>query len=75
MLLDKGINSSTQTGIIRDFDEQYGESSILAGLGSFSDLVLQINKHEPSADFAQQYVGTTVDFINRIKKVKEVNQS
>lgn len=75
MLLDKGINSSTQTGIIRDFDEQYGESSILAGLGSFSDLVLQINKHEPSADFAQHYVGTTVDFINRIKKVKEVNQS
>jgi sulfite reductase (ferredoxin) len=74
MLLDKGINSSTQTGIIRDFDEQYKESSILEGLGSFSDLVLQINKHEPSADFAKHYVGTTVDFINRIKKAKEVNQ-
>lgn len=74
MLLDKGINSSTQTGIIRDFDEQYKESSILAGLGSFNDLVLQINKNEPSADFAQHYVGTTVDFINRIKKEKEAIQ-
>jgi sulfite reductase (ferredoxin) len=74
-LLDKGINSSTQTGIIRDFDEQYKESSILAGLGSFNDLVLQINKHEPSAEFAQHYVGTTVDFINRIKKEKEAIQS
>ncbi len=75
MLLDKGINSSTQTGIIRDFDEQYKESSILAGLGSFNDLVLQINKNEPSAEFAQHYVGTTVDFINRIKKEKEAVQS
>ncbi len=75
MLLDKGINSSTQTGIIRDFDEQYKESSILEGLGSFNDLVLQINKNEPSAEFAQHYVGTTVDFINRIKKEKEAIQS
>lgn len=74
MLLDKGINSSTQTGIIRDFDEQYKESSILEGLGSFNDLVLQINKNEPSAEFAQHYVGTTVDFINRIKKEKEAIQ-
>jgi len=75
MLLDKGINSSTQTGIIRDFDEQYKESSILEGLGSFNDLVLQINKNEPSAEFAQHYVGATVDFINRIKKEKEAIQS
>jgi len=75
MLLDKGINSSTQTGIIRDFDEQYKESRILEGIGSFSDLVLQINKYEPSAEFAQQYVGKTVDFINRIKLAKEAIQS
>ncbi len=75
MLLDKGINSSTQTGIIRDFDEQYRESSILEGVGSFNDLVLQINKNESSAEFAQYYVGTTVDFINRIKKAKEAVQS
>jgi sulfite reductase (ferredoxin) len=75
MLLDKGINSSTQTGIIRDFDEQYRESSILEGVGSFNDLVLQINKNESSAEFAQYYVGTTVDFINRIKKAKEAVQA
>lgn len=74
MLLDKGINSSTQTGIIRDFDEQYKESSILSGLESFSDLVLQINKNEPKAEFAQYYLGTTIEFINRIKKVKEAIQ-
>ena len=71
LLLDKGINSSTQTGIIRDFDEQYRDSPILAGVESFSDLVLQINKNEPSSEFAQTYLASTVDFIKRIKTEKE----
>lgn len=73
LLLDKGINSSTQVGIIRDFDEQYKGSQILNGLESFSELVLQINKNEPSAEFARAYLGSTVDFIKRIKTAKEAN--
>jgi sulfite reductase (ferredoxin) len=71
LLLDKGISSSTQAGIIRDFDEQYNDSQILNGLGSFSELVLQINKNEPSVEFARAYLGSTVDFIKRIKTEKE----
>jgi sulfite reductase (ferredoxin) len=71
LLLDKGINCSTQVGIIRDFDEHYKDSQILNGLGSFSELVLQINKNEPSAEFARAYLGSTVDFIKRIKAEKE----
>lgn len=71
MLLDKGINSSTQTGIMRDFDEQYKDSQILESVESFVELVLQINKNEPSAEFARAYLGSTVDFINRIKAEKE----
>lgn len=71
LLLDKGINCSTQIGIIRDFDEQYKDSPILNGLESFSELVLQINKNEPSAEFARAYLGSTVDFIKRIKIAKE----
>lgn len=74
MLLDKGINSSTQTGIIRDFDEQYKDSQILESVGSFVDLVLQINKNEPSAEFARAYLGSTVDFIKRIKLEKKAFQ-
>lgn len=71
VLLDKGINSNTQAGILRDFDEQYKDSPILAGVESFSELVLRINKNEPSAEFARAYLGSTVDFINRIKAEKE----
>ncbi len=73
LLLDKGINSSTQVGIIRDFDEQYKDSQILEGLESFADLVLKINKNEPSAEFARAYLGSTVDFIRKIKIAKELN--
>lgn len=74
LLLDKGINCSTQVGIIRDFDEHYKDSQILTGLESFSELVLQINKNEPSAEFARAYLGSTVDFIKRIKAEKESNK-
>ncbi|WP_411273862.1 HEPN domain-containing protein [Daejeonella sp.] len=71
LLLDKGINSSTQTGIMRDFDEQYKHSPILEGIESFTELALQINKNEPTAEFAQTYLAATVDFIQRIKLAKE----
>lgn len=74
MLLDKGINSSTQTGIMRDFDEHYKDSRVLENIESFTELVLQINKNEPSSEFARTYLGSTVDFINRIKAEKEAIQ-
>jgi sulfite reductase (ferredoxin) len=74
LLLDKGINSSTQTGIMRDFDEQYSDSQILEGIESFTELALQINKNEPTAEFAQNYLAATVDFVQRIKLAKEAVQ-
>lgn len=74
LLLDKGINSSTQTGIMRDFDEQYKDSQILEGINSFTEMALQINKNEPTAEFAENYLASTVDFIKRIKAAKEAVQ-
>lgn len=71
MLLDKGINSSTQVGIIRDFDEQFSGTAILQDYSNFNELVLQINKNEPSAEFTGKYLESTVDFIKRIKEYKE----
>src|SRR5471030_2445498 len=44
LLLDKNINSSTQTGIIREFDTHYVSTGEISLNGSFNDLVLQINK-------------------------------
>jgi sulfite reductase (ferredoxin) len=76
LLLDKGINSSTQAGIIREFDTNYIEKGELNVNGTFSDLVLQINKNEPSEEFATTYRAAANDFLNLVKaKREEVVQS
>ena len=71
MLLDKGINSSTQVGIIRDFDEHYKDNNYIPVEKNFSDLVLQINKNEPSEDFATEYLEAATDFMTKIKAERE----
>jgi sulfite reductase (ferredoxin) len=71
LLLDKGINSSTHTGIIRDFDEHYKEAGFFETGSTFSDLVLQINKNEPSQDFAAEYLQASTEFIKKAKAVRE----
>lgn len=71
MLLDKGINSSTQIGTIKDFDTNYIESGDFALDGTFADLVLKINKQEPSALFAQEYFNSAAEFLKLIKIRRE----
>jgi sulfite reductase (ferredoxin) len=67
LLLDKGINSSTQVGIIREFDTNYVEPGALTLNSSFNDLVLQINKNEPSEEFATAYKAQANEFLNTVK--------
>ncbi|WP_304066290.1 nitrite reductase [Pedobacter glucosidilyticus] len=64
LLLDLGVNSSTQSGIIKEFTERF-EGQFVDG--SFSDLVLQINKNEPSAAFAEAYLAQANDFLEKVK--------
>jgi sulfite reductase (ferredoxin) len=76
LLLDKNINSSTQTGIIREFDIQYINAGELDISGSFNELVLQINQNEPSEAFAKAYVKQASDFLIITKaKREELTQS
>ncbi|RCH56238.1 nitrite reductase [Mucilaginibacter hurinus] len=73
LLLDKGVNSSTQAGIIKEFDAQYvatGEFAIEGG-GTFTDLILQINKNEPSEEFATIYLAQAAAFLNASKEKRE----
>ncbi len=68
LLLDKGINQSTQTGVINAFNENYAEAFQIK---SFNDLVLQINKNEPSEAFAEAYLAQANDFLSQIKNFRE----
>jgi sulfite reductase (ferredoxin) len=71
MLLDKGINSSTQVGIIREFDTAYVATGEVVLSGTFSDLVLQINKNEPTEEFATTYLQTAENFYIQMKAKRE----
>jgi sulfite reductase (ferredoxin) len=71
LLLDRGVNCNTQIGILRDFDAQYGENKEIYNYSSFQDLVLQINKNEPSAEFAQSYREAAVNFVKQVRAKRE----
>jgi sulfite reductase (ferredoxin) len=71
LLLDKSVNSSTQAGIIREFDNYYTSTGEAAIDGTFSDLVLQINKNEPSKEFATAYLQQATRFLQLVKNKRE----
>jgi sulfite reductase (ferredoxin) len=71
LLLDKNINSSTQTGIIREFDNSFVSTAEIKIDGTFNDLVLQINKNEPSEEFAKSYIKQATDFLTTVKTKRE----
>ncbi|TKC08862.1 HEPN domain-containing protein [Pedobacter frigoris] len=66
LLLDKGVNSSTQIGVIREFDTHYVQTGEIVLNQSFNDEVLQINKNEPTEKFATAYLASVNDFISQI---------
>ncbi|WP_129715025.1 HEPN domain-containing protein [Pedobacter sp. SYP-B3415] len=72
LLLDKSVNSSTQAGVIREFDERYVQTGEIGLEGTFTDLVLQINKNEPDETFANQYVKQAQAFIGQVRTKREV---
>jgi sulfite reductase (ferredoxin) len=72
MLLDKGVSSSTQIGVIREFDTNYVETGEFSLPSSFNELVLQINKNEPTEEFATSYLAAVRDFIAQIKTKKSL---
>jgi sulfite reductase (ferredoxin) len=71
LLLDKGINSSTQTGVIKEFDLNYVNTGLVSFPTSFNDLVLQINQNEPSEAFATTYLKSAEEFLNEMKANRE----
>ncbi|HLT87109.1 MAG TPA: HEPN domain-containing protein [Sphingobacterium sp.] len=62
LLLDKGINASTQIAVIDEFDTQYVQTEIFTFPTSFKERVLQINKYEPSQEFAEAYLTQSTAF-------------
>lgn len=71
MLLDKGINSSTQIGVIREFTKHYADEFRFDGFADFESLVMQINREEPSPEFAERYFRYASQFIEQVNVKRE----
>jgi len=71
LLLNHSIHCNTQGGILKDFDTHFTKKGLYSGNESFAELVLQINKNEPSAAFANSYLQQAKDFIQFATEFKE----
>lgn len=71
LLLDKGVNASTQIGIIKEFDAQYVATGEFELEGTFNDLITQINQNEPSEEFATRYKALATGFLADVKAKRE----
>lgn len=71
LLLDKNINCSTQHGIISEFDKHF-ETEFG---GNIKEQILQINKNEPSKDFAVDYISVSEEFVKQAILVRETIKS
>lgn len=71
LLLDKGINASTQISVINEFEKHYVETEQFNFPTSFPERVLQINKYEPSSEFAQTFITQATAFYYESKDRRE----
>jgi sulfite reductase (ferredoxin) len=73
LLLDKGVSSRTQALVIEDFDKHYVQEGIFNFPSTFSDRVLQINKYEPSKEFAETYLIQATAFYLEAREKRQVS--
>ncbi len=70
MLLSKDIQCNTQAGIVHDFNEKLVKTGIFPLGADFDELVYQINKNEPSEDFARKYLADASAFLEKVKEFR-----
>ncbi|MCL6524784.1 MAG: HEPN domain-containing protein [Thermoflavifilum sp.] len=71
LLLDKEVNCNTHIGIIQDFDQHFSAADF-GVVPSFAEYVLQINKHEPTANFAKGYLDQAFRFYQKAREYEQL---
>ena len=66
MLTAENVKTNTQSGIIKSFDAVFIKTNLITLKTSFSELVYQINKNEPSEKFANAYLSQAIIFYNTV---------
>jgi len=71
LLLDKQVHVNTHHTLISDFDTHLTETGEISLDSTFKELVLQINKNEPTKEFAEQYFDRAQTFLHQVKVYRE----
>ncbi|GGD14367.1 HEPN domain-containing protein [Hyunsoonleella pacifica] len=71
LLLAENKKTNTHAGIIKQFDELFVESGRIDLGTSFSELIYQINKFAPTADFASKYIENANQFLAKVRAFRE----
>ena len=66
LLLSEDVKCNTHKGILEDFQKHFIDNTSFEYQGNFPDSVLQINKNEPSSDFAQSYLQQAAQFVKQV---------
>lgn len=72
LLLDAKHHVNTQYTLISDFDKIFICTGIIDLGKPFGELVLQINKNEPTEEFAVKFLSEAEDFLRKIKVFREL---
>ena len=71
LLLSKDHSTNTQASIISQFDEVFVSTNLISLGATFAELIYQINKNEPSASFANNYIQTANEFLTTVKEFRK----
>lgn len=72
LLTAEKTKTNTHTSIIKDFDEKFIGSGRIPLTKGFEELVLQLNKNEPSEDFAKSYLNDAKEFLGSVQTFREL---
>ena len=71
LLLGKSLKTNTQHDIINDFEKHFVATEEIKLEETFKEFVLQINKQEPSKQFAESYLKDAKGFIKQVSELRE----
>ncbi|MFY0599243.1 MAG: HEPN domain-containing protein [Cyclobacteriaceae bacterium] len=70
ILLSKDVQCNTHSGIINDFEEKIQNQGLITLSNSFNEIIMQINKHEPSEAFAREYYEQAKEVCDQIVSLR-----
>jgi len=74
-LLAAEKKTNTHATIISQFDEEFISSGKINIGTSFDALIYQINKFEPTAEFAEKYISDAVRLLQKVRTYREIETS